>query len=83
VSRISHATQFAFPTPGVDLTNNTPANQLTISTPLNYTDKLVSDRSIETSVPTRNLEIRITNPRQDNTDQRFICVARRFNLPHR
>jgi hypothetical protein len=63
MSRISRATEFAFTTTGINLTNNAPANQIAISTLLNNTNELVSDRSIDTSVTTRILAISFTNPR--------------------
>ena len=70
VSRIARATEVAFATAGIDLTNNT------LTTLLKDTNKLVTDSSVETCVSTRDLEIGITDPRQRHAHECFISAMR-------
>ena len=66
VSCIAAAAELTLATPGIDLTNNA------LTTLFNNPDKLMPDRSVEPRVPTRNLQIGITNPRQHHTHQHLI-----------
>jgi len=68
VSRITRATEFAFAAARIDLADNALASVF------NNTNKLVSDRPIETRVPARDLEIGITDPRQNDTHERLIST---------
>jgi len=74
MSRIAGATQIAFATTGIDFTNNAAANKRAVSTLFYDADKLVSDRSLETRIPTRDLQIGIADPRQRHTHERLVST---------
>jgi hypothetical protein len=74
VSRIAGATEFALPTTRIDLTDDA------LPAVFNNTNKLMPDRSIETRIPTRDLEIGITDPRQNDAHERLISALRLLYL---
>jgi len=69
MSRITTATELTLATPCIDLTDNA----LTV---FNNTNKLVPDRPIKPRIPTRDLEVGITNPGQRHTHDRLISTIR-------
>jgi len=76
VSRVAGTTQIAITTTRVYLTNNATTDESAITAIFNHADKLVTNRSIEPRIPTRDLEVGITNPRQRHTHDRLISTIR-------
>src|SRR6185369_7463242 len=76
VSRIAAATQFAITTARIYLTNNTTTDERAITAVFNNAYKLVTNRSIEPRIPTRDLEIRIADARQQHAHQHLISLIR-------
>jgi hypothetical protein len=80
MSRITGAAEVAFAAARIDFTDDASTNKRTISALFDDADKLVPDRSLETRVATRNLEIGVANAGQQHTDQRFISAIRLWNI---
>jgi hypothetical protein len=73
MTRIPRTTEFALPTTRIDLTRHAPARKLTR---FRNADKLVSNRPIEPRIPARDLQIGITNPRQQHTHEHLVRIIR-------
>ncbi len=80
MSRIAGATEIALAATRIDFTNHTSTNKRAVSTFFDDADKLVSDRSLETGIPTRDLQIGVANARQEHTHQRFVGTIRLLNI---
>src|ERR1043165_207301 len=76
VSRIARTTQIAVTTARVYLTNNTMSDKRAVSAFFNDADELMSNRSIETGIAARYLEIRVADSRQQHTHQRLVSLVR-------
>jgi hypothetical protein len=68
VSRITAATEITVATPGIDFANNT------LTTVYNNSNKLVPDRPIKPRIPTRDLEVGITDSRQHDAHERLTSM---------
>ena len=80
VSGIAGTAQFAITTAGIYLTDNTTTGERSITTVFNDANKLMPNRSIETSIPTRDFKIRITDSRQQHAHECFINTIRLFDI---
>src|ERR1051325_170838 len=76
VSRVARTTQFAITAARIYLANNTTTDEHAITSVFNNTDKLVANRSIETRIPARDLEIRIADARQQHAHRCLISLTR-------
>src|SRR6185295_16010743 len=80
MSGIAGTTQIAVTAARIYLTNNTTTDKRAVSAVFNNADELMTDRSIETSIATRDLEIRVTNARQQYAHQRLISLIGLTNI---
>jgi hypothetical protein len=76
VSRIARTTEIAITATRVYLTNNPTTDERAVSAVFNHADKLVTNRSIETRISTRDLKIRVADARQQHAHQRLISLIR-------
>jgi hypothetical protein len=74
VSRITRTTQSAVTATRVYLANNTTADERSVSAVFNDAYKLMTNCSIEPRIPTRDLEIRVADARQQHAHHRLINV---------
>jgi hypothetical protein len=71
---ITGSAKFAVSASDVYLPNHAPANLCCIRALFDDADKLVSDRSVEAGVTTRDLEIGIANPGEQHAHKRLLLV---------
>jgi hypothetical protein len=74
--RIARTTEIAITATRVYLTNNPTTDERAVSAVFNHADKLVTNRSIETRISTRDFKIRVADARQQHAHQRLISLLR-------
>ena len=76
MTRIAGVTQRTNSASGVDLSDDTLPDQIRRSRSLDNTNELVTDRPIEAGVSSDDLEIGVTDPRLNHTNQSFAIGFR-------
>jgi hypothetical protein len=71
MSRVATAAELATSATNVDLTNDALAHPRVIGSVFNHTDKFVTDGAFEVCIATGDLEIRVADSGQENTNDCF------------
>jgi hypothetical protein len=61
MARITRATKITFSATGVDLSDYSTPSECPVAAVFHYADKLMTDRSLKTSIPPGDFEIGIAN----------------------
>jgi hypothetical protein len=80
MSGIAREAERALAASRVDFTHHPFPNQLLIGTLFHYADELMSDRSFEAGISSRDFKIGVADSREQHADQSFLIGGRFADL---